>query len=597
MTTHNRVPATLRRTTAAAAVLAIAAVAACAPGDDPEQPAPGTSEPPSAAPTSEPEEPTGDPGDQTSSPPEESEEPSDEPSETETETETEPPELLAQAGVSGGHPIAVEVGVSILNDGGNAADAAIATAFAISVVEPFASGIGGGGATLVVSPDGGVEPVAYDYREVVADNGVIPANEVGIPGFVAGMATIHENHATMPWEDLIAPAIELAEDGVPVSGMVAQQLTVGHGPTVVAQNPAFSSGGGPLREGDLLVQPELAQTFRVIARDGADAFYTGALVSDLTAVEGIDADSLANYSVAEGAPVRGAFGDYEVLSAMPALPGVGLIQQLQIAEALGVDGMQPGTAEFVASLAQAWGVADESMNTVVGDPAFVDVPVEELTDAARNADLAAGVSLSGSLARPQETGSIPPAEGGNTTQVTVVDRDGLSVSMTNTIMRFWGSGISAGGFFLNDQLSRFETVGTTSANDPSPGRKSVSWATPTILIDEQGRPVLVLGSPGGRQIPNVLSEVLVRWALHDESLQAAVTAPRTHAEGTVLRVERMPSATVLDQLTGYGYTIEVMPAEIHMFGSVQALAVDYQDGTVTGAQDDRREGSFTIIDP
>lgn len=590
-----------RRSAAILTVVALGAAAGCSSAEPesqesaPEETGAPTSTPPetTSEPTSAPEpSPTQSPTD----------EPSDPPDDVEVTTapppaEPEPP--LGQAGVSAGHPAAVDAATEILEQGGNAADAAIAAAFAVSVVEPFTSGIGGGGAAIVVPAlgDGETAPVAYDYREVVAADGVIPDSGTGIPGFVAGMQELHEEYGVLDWEELIAPSIELAGEGHPLSPMTAEQLRLGHGPSVVEQNPQFGSNGEPLSAGDPLVQTELADTLSLLAAEGPEVFYTGSLADELTAVDGIDAGSLADFTVDRSEPVSGQVGDYRVLSAAPALAGVGLIQQLQVAEALGAGSLEQNSAPYLDALASAWQVADESMNTVVGDPAAVDVPVAELTDRTLNADLAAGLSGPPRSAAPGSAGTAAstPA-GGNTSHVSVVDQDGMSVSMTNTIMRFWGSGETVGGFFLNDQLTRFDAIGTTSANSPGPGLRSVSWSSPTVLLDEQDRPVLVLGTPGGRQIPNILTGVIVQWALAGESLDDAVAAPRAHAEGELLRVEDPLGSATVGELEQAGYTVEVAPAEWHLFGSVQALEVDYSDGTVSGAPDDRRDGTFEVID-
>lgn len=564
-----------RRAVTSSVAAAVLALGACSSSRQEEPPASPTP-PEQTAPTTEP--PT-----------------STEPPTTPPPTE-DPAPTLTEAGVSAGHPAAVEAGVEVLAAGGNAVDAAVATAFAVSVVEPFASGIGGGGAALVVPTDPEEPPLAYDYREVVAGDGVIPPTGTGIPGFVAGMAELHDEHGELPWAEVLAPAIELAEDGHPASAMLAEQLRVGHGSNVIARNPQFASGGQPLGTGDLLVQPELAATLATLAAEGADAFYTGQISAELVGVDGIDAESLAGYEVMRGEPAGGSVGDYELLAAMPPLPGAALVQQLQVAEALGAGELEPGSAEFLHVMASAWSVADETVNTVIGDPAFVDVPVAELTDPERNASIAADLPAASVVTTASAAGAVPPAEPGNTTHISVVDSEGLAVSMTNTITIFWGSGESVGGFFLNDQLSRFDAVGTTQANTPAPGRRSVSWAVPAVLADADGRPVLVLGTPGGRQIPNILSGVIMRWALHGETLADAVAAGRAHAEGSTLRVETMPSQEVVDALAGYGYTPEVVAPEVRLFGSVQALEIDHDEGTVTGAQDDRREGTFTIVE-
>ena len=523
--------------------------------------------------------------------------------EDEGDEEPEPPDPDAEAdppdedgfglAVSAGHELAVDAGLSILEAGGSAVDATIATAFAISVVEPFASGLGGGGAALVAVP--GQDPDAYDYREVVAFDGTVPATETGIPGFAAGMRSLHDDHGELEWERLLEPAITLADEGVATSGIVADQLrSAGHRlPT--GELPRFFPDGAPLDEGDLMVQPELAATLERLADAGPDDLYTGVIAEELsTMVDGIDPVSLSEYRVQRDPPSSGAFGDHVVVAPAPALPGPTFVQQLQIAEAAGVGDLPPDSADHLHRMLMAWRIADASITDQLGDPAFVDVPVDRLTDPERNAALAAEVS-DDALVDP---GSARDAvdEAGNTTHITVVGGDGTVVSMTNTLTNFWGSGEEVLGFFLNDQMRRF-SIGAEGTNDAEPGRRSVSWGLPILVLDQQDRAVLGAGSPGGRRIPNILANLLVRWALHDEDLQDAVEAPRFHLEGDLLEVETLPPDDVVGDLVGRGYAGPEVPAPVYYFGSVQALEIDPDTGEVTGADDPRRQGAWRATDP
>ncbi|WP_313816628.1 gamma-glutamyltransferase [Citricoccus sp.] len=531
---------------------------------------------------------------------------------------------LREQAVAAGHPAAVEVGTEILDQGGNAADAAVATAFAVAVVEPFASGIGGGGSALVARGDG--DPLAYDYRETVAQDGDIPASGTGVPGFVDGMATLHAEHGSLEWAELLAPAIELADEGFPVSTLLAQRMRSDYGPGAIEGLAAFhsgsagegaaedSGGAGPLEEGETLVQAELATTMETLAEEGPDALYTGSLVDGLTAVDGLDAESLATYETVTTEPVSGPVGDYEYVSAAPPLPGAAVVQFLQVAEALGVAEAEPGSAEYVDAMTAAWQVADSSVTESFGDPVFVDVPVDRLTDPEANAELArteVAPALASSAVTDQSAASAAgtagtagaggdaaaaPAEAGNTTHLTVVDDEGLTVSMTNTITSFWGGAESSavGGFFLNNQLSRFESL-DTPANQPEPGRKSVSWSAPSLVLDSEGRVVMGLGSPGGQVIPSILATVMVPWALQEMPLQEAVDSPRHYLQDGVLSLEEQPAQDVAALIRQRGWQPRVTERADAVFGSVQALEIDYETGTITGAQDSRREGDVAVV--
>lgn len=588
--------ATGHRSTVASVLAALLVLTGCS--GDPDDPVATSTAPPqvtSTSPVTEAPSPTSglstDPDDRT----DETARPPDA-----TEPTAAPPVVFGDYGVAAGHPRAVEVGMQILRDGGNAVDAAVAASFSMAVLEPLTSGPGGGGATLVVAPPGSTlpghpeSPVAYDYREVVQSSGVVPDSGTGIPGFVAGMAQIHAEHGQLSWKQVLRPAIRQAEEGVPTSWWVAQELLSDAGRAATRPLPQFTGPDGePLLEGDVLFQPELADTLRDIADDPRE-FYEGDLASQLAAVDGIDAEGLAGYTVDVREPPRGPVGDYEILTVAPALSGVGLIQLLQVAEAAGVADLEPGSAAYLDLLADAWLVADDSIETVLGDPRFVDVPVEELTDPETNAALAESeaVGVAGPAPGSQEPGlpAGPPAAG-NTTHLSVVDGDGLTVSMSNTITNFWGSGQEIGGFFVNDHLIRFESTGRTDANVPEAGRRPVSYMTPAVLLDDEQRPVLVIGSPGGKRIPNIQAAVISRWALHDLDLQDAVDASRTHLEDGVLRVEGLPEATV-EELTDMGYVVEPVPLSWNLFGSVQALELDHDAGRLVGAADGRRTGAW-----
>ncbi|HLS15530.1 MAG TPA: gamma-glutamyltransferase, partial [Beutenbergiaceae bacterium] len=504
-------------------------------------------------------------------------------------------------GVSAGHPLAVDAGAQILDSGGTAADAIVAAAFAVAVVEPFASGIGGDGSAIVAGPE--MDPVAYDYREEVPAHGSVPPSGAGVPGFVAGLAELHSDYGELDWAEVIAPAIELAGSGFTVTEFLELRLRSDRGPEAILGQEQFSPGGATVAAGDTLVQEDLASTMTAIAEDGPEAFYTGALVDELTAVDGLDAESLADYEVVRAAPVSGSFGDYELLGPPPALAGAALVQMLQVAEAAGAGQSAPGSAAYIEQFSQGWAQAEETAHTELGDPAFVDVPIAEITDSEANASLAtgdgAGTNAAGALVSGVGPPGAPalggpdrgPEHAGNTTHLTVTDAEGMMISMTNTITSFWGSQESVGGYFVNDQLTRFDAVGSTDANVAEAGRRSVSWSLPVVVLDDQERPVLGLGSPGGERIPVLLGNVLTRWALHSQSLDEAIEATRfAFADGQVL-LEEEPTGEVAADLS---LSYEVIPAEWAYFGSVQALEVDYEVGTVIGAVDTRREADLVI---
>ncbi len=532
------------------------------------------------------------------------------------EDSPEPPAVLDQQGVNAGHPLAAEAGVEMLAAGGTAVDAAIAAAFAVSVVEPYASGVGGGGSALVATLD--AAPEAFDYREVVAVDGVIPPSNTGIPGFVAGMAELHDQHGTLEWAELLEPAARMAEGGVPATATLIGRIAVG-GAGAIAGLEQFSPGGAPLQAGAPLVQAELGATLRTLQTEGPESFYTGEVAGQLTAVEGIDPASLERYEVQRSEPPQGPVGDHRVVSGAPALPGVALIQMLQVLESQGISGVDPESTEYLRLVSEAWVLAEQTVRTELGDPDFTDVPVDELVDPVRNAELVGGA------APTAPTGDAPADQGGdtaggdtaggdtaggdtaggdtvgenletpgNTTHLTVVDKDGTVVSMTNTLTQFWGSGTEVGGFFLNDQLSRFDTV-DSPRNQPEPGRRSVTWSNPALVLDDEGRPVLGIGTPGGANILSILAVTLTRWGLMGQSLEEAVDAPRFRfdsASQTLVVEPALVGSPAAQGVGALGWQVSQSPGGL--FGSVQALEIDYDDRTVSGPTDTRLEAGTVI---
>lgn len=490
------------------------------------------------------------------------------------------PEVLNQQGVSAGHPLSAQIGADVLADGGNAVDAVIAVAFAQSVVEPVTSGIGGGGSVIVAGHE--VEPAFHDYREVVNNDGVIPASNTGIPGFVAGMGHLHEQYGSLEWERLLRPSADLAAEGFAVGDYLANRMSTAQG--ILSAYPTFAPGGQVLTAGDWLTQPELSQTIHRLADAGWQDFYTGELAQSLSSqVTGVDRASLDDYAVVDTQPVAGEVGDQVLASATPPLPGGPLIDMMQDAEAGGIAEMDPWSADYVETLSSAWLDAEQTIFTDLGDPAFVDPPAEPDQDPA-----AAGAGADNTA---------------NTTHISVVDSDGMSVSMTNTILNFWGSGQLVDGYFVNNHLYRFTSI-PSAANQPAPGKRPVTWSNPSMVFDgeseaegytELGRPVLPVGSPGGPQILNIEGTVLAQWMLQDRPLAEALLAPRFRASGNAMYVEENMPAETITQLRNRGWTVEVWPIEQDPFGSVQALEINYDDGTVIGADDPRRDGAHVIL--
>jgi gamma-glutamyltranspeptidase / glutathione hydrolase len=511
----------------------------------------------------------------------------------EDRTASDREEVLGSVGVSASHPAAVEVGMAVLESGGNAIDAAVAVAYALGVAEPFGSGIGGGGAMLVLPP--GEEPRYYDYREIAPVSGSLPPSDIGVPGFVAGMAHVHDEHGSLDLAGLIEYAARLAEDGVVVDDYLHERLEGAAHRMPIHLLPRLFPDGLPIAPGETLRQPEYAEALRLIQQEGPDAFYGGALGEAIVdAVSGLELDDLAAYEVLELEPAVGAFAGSTLLSGGAPTSGSTVIQLLQVAEELGIADLDLDDADAYHVLAQAWRVALAQRTADLADPTVEDVELDALLAPAVSRRLAAAIPDDGfaDVEEDDEEYSLHS----DTTHAVIVDREGTMVSMTNTLSNFFGSGLPVSGFFLNDQLKNF-SADPDSINHPAPGKRPRSFITPTIVADDEGRPVLGIGSPGGRRIPNVVAQVLVRWAVHGQELDDAVLAPRFHLERRVLEVEEALPNGVTQDLVGRGYEVTTTVPTSEYYGGVQALVVDWEAGTIDGVEDTRRTGTWAASEP
>jgi gamma-glutamyltranspeptidase / glutathione hydrolase len=457
---------------------------------------------------------------------------------------------------------ASEVGVSILKQGGNAVDAAIATAFALAVTYPPAGNLGGGGFMLVHPAPGQGDPVAFVYRETApaASTTTMFTKEdtqyshkaVAIPGTVRGMAMVHRRFGTMPWRQLLQPAIELARDGFPVNRSLmdllntylADKYTVGHAEFIrVFGKP----GGGPWVEGDRLIQPDLARTLQQLADLGPDAFYRGpiadALLAEMARGNGlITAADLASYQAIECKPLTTRYrGQYDVyVPPPPSAGGVCLLEELNMIELFDLKAWGRWSPETLHLMAEVMRRANYDRARYIGDPAFVNIP-DELTTPEYGHRLARTIDLRHATRSKDLSVDIPlSGEGQDTTQFSIIDRNGMAVSNTYTLERLWGTRIVVkdAGFLLNNNMFGFNLLpGVTDVNGVvgtppntiAPGKRPVSSMTPTIVA-QNGRVKLVTGSPGTRAIPNTILCIMVNLIDFGMPLQRAIEAPRLSQE-------------------------------------------------------------------
>ncbi len=535
------------------------------------------------------------------------------------------PVAARHAMVASEQEMASAIGLEILKSGGNAVDAAVAMGFALAVALPNAGNLGGGGFMVVHEAKTGRD-IALDFREMApsgasrtmyldAGGKVIDGKSlythyaVGVPGTVAGLAHALQQWGTLPLAKVVAPAAELAEHGYPVSETLAkvfaqERKTLAPWP---ASQAIFWKNGAPLRQGERLVQKDLAASLRLIGAQGAKAFYEGPIAQKI-AVEmaphagAITLADLKNYRVVEREPVRGSYRGHEIVTMPPpSSGGAHLVQILNIMERWPMKDWGAGSANSIHHMAEAMKLAYADRAEYLGDPDFVKVPLKGLVSK-RYADRLAA-TISPDRARPAseiKPGRPQPYESDQTTHYSVVDAAGNAVAVTYTLNTNFGSGIVAKGtgILLNNEMDDFAAKPGVAnayglvggdANAVAPGKRPLSSMTPTIVLRD-GKPVIVTGSPGGPRIITTVLETIVNMVDFGMNPLEAAAAPRFHHQWTPdeLRVEKGLSRDTLDLLEAKGHPIAVKPA----MGRTQTIQV--RDGMLYGASDPRNPDGRTL---
>ena len=514
--------------------------------------------------------------------------------------------------------IASEAGARVLAAGGNAVDAAVATGFALAVTYPTAGNIGGGGFMVIRFPDGRATTVDFREKapaaatpEMFTDaNGAYSATKhhrthlsVGVPGTVAGFALVHQKYGQAKWSTIVDPAVALARDGFDVPTGLAASLSsavprLKQYPATVA---AYSKNGTPYAVGEHMTLPDLAKTLGRIRDQGRDGFYAGEtaklIVAEMQRGGGvISAKDLADYQAVERAPVKGRFNGYEVISMPPpSSGGVAMLEMLNILEGYDLKAAGHNSPKYLHLLTESMRRAFLDRAKFLGDPDFVEVPVAKLTDKAYAKTLRDGIAMD------KASPSIPAqvAEGHEsleTTHYSVVDRNGMAVSVTYTLEAGYGLGAVVGGagFLLNNEMGDFngkpgltDSTGLigTAPNLARPGKRMVSSMTPSILT-KYGKVVAVIGSPGGRTIINTVLQVALNVMAFGMPIQEAVNAPRMHHQWlpNTVTIERngVPESTV-QALTAMGHKV-VFGAQQ---GTAHSIMIDPRTGHRIGAADPR----------
>ena len=531
-----------------------------------------------------------------------------------------------RAAVSSAHPLATEAGLAMLRMGGTAADAALATMVALTVVEPQSSGIGGGGFLLYNDADDGL--VTLDGREIAPasatptmfldaggaplprDKAVPGGRSVGVPGNLRLMAEAHARWGALPWAKVFEPAIRLAEQGYPLSPR-GREFLERFGARLADYPPAralyFDAAGQLLPVGHVIRNPALAATLRALAEGGAEAFYRGPNARALIAAVGTaqnnptimtDAD-LAGYRVVARAPLCGEYRSYRICGmGPPSHGGIGVLTMLKQLERFDLSKLGPDSAQSWHLIAESMRLAYADRDRWSADPAFTPVPVAGVLDAdyirqrsaliradARMASVAAGTP-----AGAPAVAAAPAQVEQGTSHLVVVDATGNVASLTSTIEGPFGSGLIAGGYFLNNELTDFAfqpvQAGVPVANSAAPGKRPRSAMSPTIVYDRSGKPVLAIGAAGGATIIAQVAKTLIGvidWKLDAAS---AIALPQIVASGDTVRIEQGSAlerhAAALEAL---GHTVQAtrLPLKIN--------AAEWTGEGWRGVADPRGEGA------
>ncbi len=513
-----------------------------------------------------------------------------------------------------------EVGLRILQSGGNAIDAAIAIGFALNAAYPYAGALGGGGFMLIRLASGQTSFIDFRERAPAAatrtmylDATGAPTRDSiegwrssGVPGTVRGFELAHARYAKLSWSADLAPAIELAAKGVRVSYALAEQL---RGSRNLPRDPEsvriWLKGGAFYEPGDLLVLPELAQTLRRIAANGPNEFYTGITASrftDAMKAHGglITMADLAAYAAVERRPLTGQYRNYTVIGAPPpSSGGVGLLQMLGMLEGTGYEKAGFGSAASMHYEAEVMRRFYADRNAYLGDPDVVTNPVASLLDAGYLARRRS--TIDPMKATPSATlgaGLAPRAESAETVHYNVVDAEGNAVAVTYTLNGGFGNGITVPGlgFLLNNEMDDFTArpgapnlfgLVQGEANSIAPGKRPLSSMAPTIVLRD-GELYMLLGGPGGSRIPTAVLQVFLGVVDFGMNPQEAVDAPRLHHQWLpdAITVERGFSPDALALLRSRGHEVRQEPGPV---AAVVELIVK-DGGWLQGAADARRSG-------
>lgn len=518
--------------------------------------------------------------------------------------------------------LATDVGVLILKRGGNAVDAAVAVGFALAVTYPQAGNLGGGGYMVIHLADG--RDVALDYREKAPLNAhrdmyldslgnpdpllsTLGHTAAGIPGSVAGLVHALEKYGTMKLEEVIQPAISIAEEGFPLSYRMAQSFNynLSRFNKFPSSQKVFTKNGEPYKEGDIFKQPDLAKTLKLIQKNGARGFYSGEtaelMIKQSQELGGyFTKEDLENYKVIEKAPLKGTYKGYDVLSMPPSSAGgIILVEALNILENFNITKEHWNSSWYNHHLIETFKYVFADRSRYIGDDQFVKVPVEKLTSKEYASEIARHIADTACASEKIFPGTYTGRESTETTHYSITDQYGNAVSTTTTINSTFGSSlvVEGAGFLLNNEMDDFSAkpgvpnqFGLTGseANAIAPGKRMLSSMTPTIVL-KGNQAVLVVGSPGGSTIPTVIIQTVMNFLVFSMDIQEAIDAPKIHHQWlpdiTYYEENGLP-LDVLENMKLKGHKM----GDLRVLGRVEGISIGSGDYKFQGATDPRGYG-------
>lgn len=475
-------------------------------------------------------------------------------------------------GISTSEKLATELGEWVLENGGTAADVLVASSFMLNVIESFGSGIGGSGGALVYDPDT-EDYIFYDYMAQAGSQD----NQIGIPGQLDGLWQIHQDHGKLPWEDLIEPAITVAEEGFTIGPKLSYKIATLGGQVEQFEN--FIDGEGqPLATGDRLIQSDLAESFREIQANGITPFYEGELGRQVAEAAGLNFEEFEDYQTREMDPIILELGDHRLIGAPAPFGSQMTLQMYRDMIDQGIRPLEERPNQFLDIYQRAYVDARNDGSQTIADPSFYDFDQEDY------------LAQSKVVSREERPPIVQfEEEPGSTTHLSIVDQEGMVISATQTLSNFWGSRVQVGGFFLNNSNRNFSDTGI---NSYEPHKRARTTSSP-IIVDKDSEKYAI-GSPGGGYIPQVLAYILLQHEQFNKDFDNLLTQQRflVNRDGSIILDQsevNQEDEVITELINGSGRNIiRERKATFYGFGSISIAGYDGEDYFAYG--DVYREG-------